>query len=205
MPPFGLHGESPMEHTGGRYENNDFTAPLVSQPVSTGASPSTTVTPTSQTADSPSRRAGKSFTHSPPPLRFVLYGARLMTTRVQYVQYVYICINTIASRAEKINREAIVLIQARVKMTLPPAARLAGAVHGLVPRVIIIRLSLFSTAQPLYTRIPIIFSTCFSKVTIGYNPTRTARSSRDRTGTASPRPRPRHRHCRAQIARARKC
>ena len=35
-----------------------------------------------------------------------------------------------------------------------------------------IRLSLFSTAQPLYTRFPNIFSTCFSKVTIGYYPTR---------------------------------
>jgi hypothetical protein len=34
-----------------------------------------------------------------------------------------------------------------------------------------IRLSLFSTAQPLYTRFPIIFSTCFSKVTVGYHPT----------------------------------
>jgi hypothetical protein len=33
-----------------------------------------------------------------------------------------------------------------------------------------IRLSLFSTAQPLCTRFPIIFSTCFSKVTIGYYP-----------------------------------
>ena len=33
-----------------------------------------------------------------------------------------------------------------------------------------IRLSLFSTAQPLYSRFPIIFSTCFSKVTIGYHP-----------------------------------
>jgi hypothetical protein len=33
-----------------------------------------------------------------------------------------------------------------------------------------IRLSLFSTAQPLYPRFPIIFSTCFSKVTIGYYP-----------------------------------
>jgi hypothetical protein len=33
-----------------------------------------------------------------------------------------------------------------------------------------IRLSLFSTAQPLYTMFPIIFGSCFSKVTIGYNP-----------------------------------
>jgi hypothetical protein len=32
-----------------------------------------------------------------------------------------------------------------------------------------IRLSLFSTAQPLYTRLPIILSTCFSKVTIGHH------------------------------------
>ena len=35
-----------------------------------------------------------------------------------------------------------------------------------------IRLSLYSTAQPLYTRFPIIFGSWFSKVTIGYNPTR---------------------------------
>ena len=35
-----------------------------------------------------------------------------------------------------------------------------------------IRLSLRSTAQPLYTRFPIIFSSCFSKVTIGYSPIR---------------------------------
>jgi hypothetical protein len=34
-----------------------------------------------------------------------------------------------------------------------------------------IRLSLFSTAQPLYTRFPIIFGRCFSKVTIGNSPT----------------------------------
>jgi hypothetical protein len=34
-----------------------------------------------------------------------------------------------------------------------------------------IRLSPFSTAQPLYTSFPIIFSSCFSKVTIGYHPT----------------------------------
>jgi hypothetical protein len=33
------------------------------------------------------------------------------------------------------------------------------------------RLSLSSTAQPLYTRFPIIFGSCFSEVTIGYNPT----------------------------------
>jgi hypothetical protein len=33
-----------------------------------------------------------------------------------------------------------------------------------------IRLSLFSTAQPLYTRFPIIFSSCFSEVTIGCSP-----------------------------------
>ena len=33
-----------------------------------------------------------------------------------------------------------------------------------------IRLSLFSAAQPLYTRFPIIFIACFSKVTIGYYP-----------------------------------
>ena len=36
------------------------------------------------------------------------------------------------------------------------------------------RLSLSSTAQPLHTRFPIIFSTCFSKVTIGYHPRWTA-------------------------------
>jgi hypothetical protein len=34
-----------------------------------------------------------------------------------------------------------------------------------------IRLSLFSTAQPLYARFPIIFGTCFSKLTIGCYPT----------------------------------
>jgi hypothetical protein len=34
-----------------------------------------------------------------------------------------------------------------------------------------IRLSLRSTAQPLYTRFPIIFGRCFSKVTLGYYPT----------------------------------
>jgi hypothetical protein len=28
-----------------------------------------------------------------------------------------------------------------------------------------------STAQPLYTRFPIVFSRCFPKVTIGYHPT----------------------------------
>ena len=44
----------------------------------------------------------------------------------------------------------------------------AGRARG--GRVIIIRLSLFITAQPLCTRFPIIFSTCFSKVTIGYYP-----------------------------------
>jgi hypothetical protein len=37
-----------------------------------------------------------------------------------------------------------------------------------------IRLSLCSTAEPLYTRFPIIFSRCFSKVTVGYNPSPTA-------------------------------
>ena len=31
-------------------------------------------------------------------------------------------------------------------------------------------MSFRSTAQPLYTRFPIIFSSCFSKVTIGYHP-----------------------------------
>jgi hypothetical protein len=36
---------------------------------------------------------------------------------------------------------------------------------------------LFSTAlQPLYTSFPIIFSTCFSKVTVGYHPRRAAGS-----------------------------
>jgi hypothetical protein len=36
---------------------------------------------------------------------------------------------------------------------------------GLYPIV-----TLQYTAQPLYTRFPIILSSCFSKVTIGYNP-----------------------------------
>jgi hypothetical protein len=36
-------------------------------------------------------------------------------------------------------------------------------------------LSLLSTAQPLYTRFPIKFSSCFSKVTIGYHPSRRPR------------------------------
>ena len=31
-------------------------------------------------------------------------------------------------------------------------------------------MSPFSTAQPLYARFPIIFGSCFSKVTIGCNP-----------------------------------
>jgi hypothetical protein len=31
------------------------------------------------------------------------------------------------------------------------------------------------TAQPLYARFSIIFSSCFSKVTIGYNPSRAPR------------------------------
>ena len=36
-------------------------------------------------------------------------------------------------------------------------------------------MSLSSTAQPLDTRFPIIISSCFSKVTIGYNPSSAAR------------------------------
>jgi hypothetical protein len=53
----------------------------------------------------------------------------------------------------------------------------------------LIRLSLFSTAQPLYARFPIIFSTCFSKVTIGYHPTARA-SGRPTRGPLGPGPRP---------------
>jgi hypothetical protein len=54
-------------------------------------------------------------------------------------------------------------------------ARVAGATraHQRVQRAWglgYIRLSLFSTAQPLYSSFPIMFSSCFSKVTIGYHP-----------------------------------
>jgi hypothetical protein len=55
------------------------------------------------------------------------------------------------------------------------------------PRVI--RLSLFSTAQPLYTRFPIIFGTCFSKVTTGYHPSGTASPPRAAAATSSAHPR----------------
>jgi hypothetical protein len=46
-----------------------------------------------------------------------------------------------------------------------------------------VRLSLISsTAQALYTSFPVIFSSCFSKVTIGYNPTRPAMGRRVQVG-----------------------
>jgi hypothetical protein len=43
------------------------------------------------------------------------------------------------------------------------------------------------TAQPLYTRFPIIFSRCFSKLTIGYNPRRGRARRRPRAGPAGGR------------------
>jgi hypothetical protein len=43
---------------------------------------------------------------------------------------------------------------------------------AVAARVIMIRLPLRRTAQPLYNRFPIIFSGCFSKVVIGYNSSR---------------------------------
>ena len=48
-------------------------------------------------------------------------------------------------------------------------------------------MSLRSTAQPLYTRFPIIFSSCFSKVTIGFIPR--SGSPRPCRATGSPRAR----------------
>ena len=79
-------------------------------------------------------------------------------------------------------------------MTRPPLARRSGSASAGQRRTCCctltgwcglgyIRLSLFSTAQPLYSRFPIIFSTCFSKVTIGYHPTR-----RTMRSTARPPP-----------------
>ena len=53
-----------------------------------------------------------------------------------------------------------------------------------VPGAIIIRLPLRSTAQLLYTSVPIIFSECFSKVTIGFIPRRTKRCRRPARGRA---------------------
>ena len=47
-------------------------------------------------------------------------------------------------------------------------------------------MSLCSTAQPLHTRFPIIFGTCFSKVTIGYYPTQEAPARGVRTGGGGP-------------------
>ena len=58
----------------------------------------------------------------------------------------------------------------------PPALRRDDARRG-APRVYI-RLSLFSTAQPIYPSFPIIFGSRFSKVTIGYHPRRACSSAR---------------------------
>jgi hypothetical protein len=54
----------------------------------------------------------------------------------------------------------------------PPSRRLWAGLHTVYAgsRVGFYPIVTFSTAQPLYTRFPIIFSTCFSKVTIGYYP-----------------------------------
>ena len=49
-----------------------------------------------------------------------------------------------------------------------------------------IRLSHCSTAQPLYARFPIIFGSCFSKVTLGYYP----RKGRATTAPTTSRPAP---------------
>jgi hypothetical protein len=59
-----------------------------------------------------------------------------------------------------------------------PSAAAGADKVGLYPK-----LSLFSTAQPIYTSFSIIFSSCVSKVTIGYHP----RPRRWR-GARSPRP-----------------
>jgi hypothetical protein len=51
-----------------------------------------------------------------------------------------------------------------------------------------LRLSLRSAAQPLYTNFPIVFSSCFSKVTIEFIPTRQGRSRSTSAATARRRP-----------------
>jgi hypothetical protein len=68
-----------------------------------------------------------------------------------------------------------------------------------------IRLSLRSTAQPLYTRFPVTFGSCFSKVTTGYNPSRTRAARRSCCCSWCSTKRGPRRHSASSLAAARTC